>query len=173
MEKEVAAILRKKLGARVTRDKQSGAGTLKQDIRDWHSDTPFSIEAKDHKTLAVKQWMRQAIEAASFHQIPTLVFRSDDEILACVRFADLVNLAVEIRDLQVQLDDLRRPPAIDPPQLQPNQGVLIKLREQAQSKIDRGVKTDREGHITDGYGYCNQKGCKFNRSYKAPKARKT
>src|SRR3954467_8644600 len=109
LELEVAGILRKKLGARVTRDKQSGAGVSKQDIRDYYSDLPFSIECKDQETVQIKSWMRQAIDATSFHQVPTLVFRMDEEIIAAVRFSDLVDLAVEIADLRAELDDLRQP----------------------------------------------------------------
>ena len=109
LELQVAAILRKKLGARVMRDKQSGAGINKQDIRDYFQELPFSIECKDQETIQIKSWMRQAIDAASFHQVPTLVFRMDEEIIAAVRFADLVDLSVEIADLRAELDDLRKP----------------------------------------------------------------
>jgi Holliday junction resolvase len=108
-EQDVAAILRKKLGARVTRDRRSGAGTNRADISDYHQDLPFHIECKDHETIKIKDWMRQAISAASFSQVPTLVFRMDEEIIAAVRFSDLVNLALEIADLRAENTDLRSP----------------------------------------------------------------
>lgn len=185
LEREVSAILRKKLGARVMRDSRSGAGVNKQDIRDYYNDIPFSIECKDQETIKVKEWMRQAIDAASFTQVPTLVFRADEEILACVRFSDLVNLAVEIADQKAEIDDLRMPSdtlarlgaqeivkSINKQvvKLLPHSEVL---KQAAARKIERGVKTDANGHITDDYGYCNQKGCKFSRGYKPPKAKKS
>ena len=171
LELEVAGVLRKKLGARVARDKQSGAGVNKQDIRDYYQDVPFSIECKDHQTFKVKEWMRQAIEAASFNQVPTLVFRSDDEVLACIRFADLVNLAVEIRDLQAQLSDLRAPVVtVHAYDTEPNTlARLVDVGKAVAKATLRGSRTDPHGHITDDFGYCSQKGCKYSRGYKPPK----
>ena len=177
LELQVAAILRKKLGARVMRDKRSGAGTLKQDIRDFGGDIPFSIEVKDQATLKVKEWFRQAIAAASFHQVPTLVFCSDEEVLACVRFADLVNLEVEIRQLRAELADLRTPTT--EPTMQAYESLKrqlvpdVLIEPTVRARIQRGASTDANGHITDDFGYCNQKGCKYSRGYRAPKAKKS
>jgi Holliday junction resolvase len=173
LELEVAKILRSKLGARVTRDKQSGAGLHKQDIFDYGGDIPFSIEAKDQATLKVKEWFRQAVEASSFNQVPTLVFRSDQEILACVRFADLVNLAVEIKDLQAKLDDIRGPVQDVPASTTSHLEIDQLLDKPVKAKVEAGARTDREGHLVDQWGYCNIIGCKYNRSYRPPKAKRS
>lgn len=177
LELDVAATLRKKLGARVHRDSRSGAGTHKQDIRDYFQELPFSIECKDHETIKIKEWMRQAIDAASFHQIPTLVFRMDEEILATVRFSDLVNLAVEIADLKAEVADLREPVVASvhvagPVSPKSAEAIGQVIKAAANRSKQPGVKTDGNGHIADDYGYCNQKGCKYSRGYRAPKGKK-
>lgn len=176
-EQEVAAILRKKLGARVMRDSRSGAGSHhKTDIKDYFQDLPFDIECKDQENIKVKEWMRQAIDASSFSRIPTLVFRMDEEIIAGVRFTDLVNLALEIADLRAEVDDLRKP--IEKPFVPPKADSLIDsklgtdLHEATASKIDRGAKECRGGHIADDWGYCMQLTCKYSRGYKPPKVKK-
>ncbi|MDV7992107.1 hypothetical protein [Rhodococcus sp. IEGM 1374] len=110
LENHIAKTLQKKLGARVTRDKRSGAGShQKMDLNDYFQDTPFDIEAKNHKTVAIKEWMRQAKAGASMNRVPTVVFNADDDILACLPFDALVDLAVQIRDLTAELKDLRTP----------------------------------------------------------------
>lgn len=179
-EQEVAAIIRKKLGARVARDRRSGAGVNKSDLSDYYQELPFSIECKDQETIKVKEWMRQAIDAASFTQIPTLVFRADEEILATVRFEDLVNLAVEIADLRAEINDLRAPAVYT---IKPQPPVINIITEEVEvdekgepipksANIRPDIKLDKEGHITDQFGYCNQKGCKYSRGYKPPKGKK-
>ena len=183
LELEVAKILRKKLNARVLRDSRSGAGVNKQDIRDYYNDIPFSIECKDQETIKVKEWFRQAVDAASFTQVPTLVFRADEEILATVRFSDLVNLAVEIADQKAEIDDLRKPTEgytadhhyavhVDEDVKAKSAITMISGKLQEFARVKPAAKFDANGHITDDYGYCNQKGCKYSRGYKAPKAKK-
>lgn len=110
LEKEVAKTLRKKLGARVARDGKSGAGThQKMDITDYYQDTPLDIEVKNHATIKIKEWWRQAVSGSSPSRIPTVVFACDDETLATVRFDDLVDLIAETQQHRVEIKRLKEP----------------------------------------------------------------
>jgi hypothetical protein len=160
LEKQIASILRKKLGARVERDKRSGAGWNKSDISDWYREIPLFIEAKNQKTIKIKEFFKQAEQGASIGQAPTVVFNVDDEeLLACLRFEDLVNFLVEIRDYKDEIESLREPIIV---------GVDI-----AKGK-DKTVQTStcRNGHLSDEYGYCQILDCKFSRGYRASKKKK-
>ncbi|MDI9960683.1 MULTISPECIES: putative PDDEXK endonuclease [unclassified Rhodococcus (in: high G+C Gram-positive bacteria)] len=186
LEEHIAKTLRKKLGARVQRDKRSGAGShQKMDLTDWHMDTPFDIEAKNHKTIAIKKWMRQTKAGTSPGRIPTLVFDADDDVLACIPFDDLVNLAVQIRDLTAEIDDLRSPiPASRLTYLgdQNDHGskelVVVPNPSNALSELTKriaisGVATCRNGHIVSpGSNRCLDKHCAFSSTYKKPKVKK-
>jgi len=174
-ERKVASILRSKLGAKVERDRRSGAGINKSDISDYYREIPLHMEIKDQETLKVKEWFRQAEAAASFSQAPAVIFAMEEEVLACVRFTDLVNFLVEIADQKAEIDDLRKPieAVFNPPvKLKAGEEVLIKIPKTVEAKIERGGKTCRNGHLCDDYGYCMQKGCQYSRGYKRPKAKK-
>jgi len=165
LEEHIAKTLRKKLGARVQRDKRSGAGShQKMDLTDWHMDTPFDIEAKNHKTIAIKDWMRQAKAGASLNRIPTVVFNADDDVLACIPFDDLVNLAVQIQDLTAEITDLRTPTVLS---------VGEAVEKAVAIKQPTGVSTCRNGHITSpGSNKCLDKHCAFSSTYKKLKVKK-
>lgn len=168
-EREVAALLRKKLGVRVMRDSRSGAGIHKADIRDYYGELPVFIECKDQETLKVKEWMRQTQEGATFNQVPTLVFRMDTELIACLPFTDLVNFLLEIADLRAEVADLRLPVAnFVAPKIVPTE----KIGAAVEDKIERGGKLCKNGHIVDDWGYCLQPDCKFSRAYKPRKVKK-
>lgn len=161
LELKIAKTLRSKLGVKVARDKQSGAGINKSDISDYWREIPLFIEAKNHKTIKIKEFFKQAKAGASMGQIPTVVFNVDDEeVLACLPFDDLVNLLVEIQDYKKEVEMLRQP-------------VMVKFAPTIEGlKNARGfevLKQCRGGHISDEYGYCNQIDCKFSRGYKASK----
>lgn len=181
-ETEIAKILQKKLGARVIRDGRSGAGShQKNDIKDWHRDVPFDIECKDQEAIKIKEWMRQAEQAASFGRVPCMVFRMDGKAYATLPFDALVDLAVEIADLQAALDDMRNPThsTAKAKGLQRTRNAA-KTREAIEpdtmaavdKKRSQGANTDRNGHITDQWGYCATKGCQYSRGYKPPKGKK-
>ena len=171
-ELKVAKILRSKLGARVSRDRRSGAGINKSDISDYYQDIPLHLELKDQETIKVKEWFRQASDAASFAQAPAVVFAMEEEVLAVVRFSDLVNFVREIADLRAEIDDLRAPvvSAPAPPRISPTE--VPDLKPVVEHKINRGAITCRNGHIADQWGYCMQLDCKYSRGYKPPKAKK-
>lgn len=176
-EREVAALIRKKLKVHVQRDKQSGAGTNKSDIRDYYQEIPLSIEVKDQETLKVKEWMRQTIDAASFNQTPTLVFRMDTELMAVVPFSNLLDFLLEIAELRAENDDLRKPYVhIGTDKAKPASDKtvkhLVEVGKAVTKQLERGAKTCRNGHISDDYGYCNIIDCKFSRGYRTRKVRK-
>ena len=163
LEKRIAGLLKKKLGARVVRDGRSGAGShQKMDILDYFRETPFDIEAKNHKAISIKEWMRQAKAGASLGRIPTVVFQADEDVLACVPFDDLVNLAVEIKQLQDEIADLRRPVVL---------GAAHAV-EKAVSLKSGDVRTCRNGHIVSpGSNKCLDKKCQYSSTYKAKKVK--
>lgn len=174
-EREVASIIRKKLKIHVQRDKQSGAGINKADISDYYGELPLFIECKDQETIKVKEWMRQTIEGASFGQAPTLVFRMENELMACLPFNHLLNFLLELKELRADVNDLREP--IELPHTNKEQGSEITRINKTSAtlitqKIEHGAKTCRNGHISDDYGYCMQLNCKFSRGYKKPKEKK-
>ena len=164
LEKEIAKILRKKLGATVERDKRSGAGNInKSDLSDWYREIPLFVESKNQKIIKIKDWFRQAEGNASMGQAPTVVFAADNEILACLRFSDLVNFLAEIKDYQAIIADLRE---VTVEELNKEDGEIV------DTLISHHAKTCRNGHLSDAYGYCQQLTCKFSRSYRLPKKKR-
>jgi len=175
-EREVAALIRKKLKVHVQRDKQSGAGVNRSDIHDYYQEIPLAIECKDQETLKIKEWMRQTIDAASFNQTPTLVFRMETELMAVIPFSNLLDFLLEITELRAENDDLRQPIVhigIDKAKLGRDKTVthLVEVGKAVTKQIERGAKTCRNGHLSDDYGYCNIIDCKFSRGYKSKKVK--
>ena len=60
LENDIARLLRSKLGVKVARDKKSGAGINKSDINDYWREIPLFIEAKNQKTIKIKEFYKQA-----------------------------------------------------------------------------------------------------------------
>lgn len=167
LENYIAKTLRKKLGARVKRDGKSGAGShQKMDIVDYFQDTPFDIEAKNHKTLKIREWLKQATESnTNVSRIPTVVFEIEDMgTFAAVPFESLVDLAAEIQQQKAEIDLLRAPVV--------TQGS--ELAEKATAiKSSSNVSTCRAGHIVSpGSSKCLAKGCPYSSSYKAKKVKR-
>lgn len=67
-ELHVRKITNRLSGLDVKRDKQSGTGVHKQDIRDRYNELPIFIECKDQKTLKPKEWWRIADGESSVGQ---------------------------------------------------------------------------------------------------------
>ncbi len=194
LERKVAALLRKKLSARVQRDKRSGAGINKSDINDYYGEIPLHIEIKNQETLKPKEWFRQAEGGSSRGQAPTVVFSMDEEVMAMLRFSDLVNLIVEIKDQKAEIEELRAPEF--KPDLEVSnktdikKGDKIRLTGFAEEDIDvevldtkklgnkiglklkGGANSCRNDHLSDEHGYCNIKDCKYSRGYRPPKAKR-
>lgn len=157
LENEVAKLMRKKLGARITRDKRSGAGShQKMDLSDYYQDTPLDIECKNHKTIKIKEWWRQVVAGASFSRIPTVVFKSDEEVLATLRLSDLLDLLAETQQHRVEIKKLRAPivkistgEVVDPDNIKP-------------SESRSSWKECRSGNIiSPGEKKCLVKGCQY------------
>lgn len=177
-EQKVAAMVRRKADGAAKRDSRSGANWHRRS--DIFTNLPLHIEAKDHDTLKPKEWFREASSAASFNQTPVVVFHSDEEVMAMLRFDDLLNLFVEIADLKAEVEDLstRTDNEIYGEVLKRNSEAMLagqgiaKTAEEVKQQIEqlppRPIKrTCPEGHFVDEYGKCIFKGCKFSRGYKA------
>jgi hypothetical protein len=171
LELDIAKLITKKTGTLAKRDSRSGAN--------WHrpadifTSLPVHIEAKDHETIKIKEWYRQADAAASFNQIPTVVFRMDSDIMATMRFTDMLDLLVEIADLKAEVVDLRRPVKETIKVIRhtiPDE----ELQEMVENKkIERDYRECRDGHLlAPGSSKCSQKGCRFSAGYKPKKEKK-
>jgi len=168
LENEVAKLLQKKLGARVSRDKRSGAGShQKMDLSDFYQDTPLDIECKNHKTIKIKEWWRQALSGASFSRIPTVVFRTDDEVLATLRFSDLVDLIAETQQHRVEIKKLRAPI------IKVSTGEVVDPEHIMPSASRSSWSECRGGNIVSpGATKCLVKGCQYCSNKKVKKEKK-
>lgn len=178
LERQVASLIRKKLGARVVRDSRSGAGTNRSDISDYYQDIPLHLEIKNQETIKIKEWFRQADQVSNFNLAPAVVFQADNELLVTLRFSDLLQFVAEIADQKAEIDDLRSPTSeiVLSPRTEKRNVKLGEIvdyvAKEATKKIKRGAKTCRNGHISDEYGYCQQLDCKYSRGYRPPKAKR-
>lgn len=178
-EQRVASMLRKKLGAKVVRDRRSGAGTNRSDISDYYQEIPLHLEIKDQENVKIKEWFKQADDASSFMQAPTVIFAKDEEILACLRFSDLLNFLIEIADQKAEIDDLRAPIPAPNATIGDAQDGKVSHISAGKPMIERQIKERmakltycKGGHLADLYGYCMILDCKFSRGYKKPKGKK-
>ena len=162
LENYVAKLLRKKLGARVERDKRSGAGShQKMDISNFYGDIPLSIEVKNHKTIAIREWWKQAKSGSSIREIPTVVFQADDDVLAVLKFDDLVNFISEIQTDEAMITMLRKPIEVSG------------LDRAVASTAEKGMKSCRNSHLlSEGMTQCFSKGCPYSAGYRAKKVKK-
>lgn len=161
-------------GFKVTRDRRSGAGgTNKSDMAEWDNGSRLAVEAKDQKTLKVKEWARQASAAASFGQVPTVVFHDDELVLAVVPFNDLLDMAAENMQLRDQLDELQRPTPVEPTGFIDVDAALKKLNDATAKAVARGERTCKNGHVVDEDRKCLAKGCPYSRGYKVKREKRT
>lgn len=171
-EKKIAKILRQKLGVKVERDKRSGAGHNKQDISDWMNELPIKLELKDQKTIKVREWMRQAVNATVAGQVPVMAFATDDETLACIRFSDLLDFLVEIRDQKAEIALLRRPVHVIDEAEMTDLSIMSDETLEVGGKVKKSHYECRGGHVSDKYGYCQQLTCGYSRGYKIKKGKR-
>jgi hypothetical protein len=128
--------------------------------------------------VRIKDWMEQAEASSSFHQTAVVAFRIDDKDYAALNFEDLLNLFVQIAQQQAEIDDLRAPVeaiVVKPAKAAENarhEAVALSQKAIKNKKATSTVKFDKNGHIVDDFGYCMQKGCKYNRNYRPPKVKK-
>jgi Holliday junction resolvase len=168
LEKQVAKLLQKKLGARVSRDKRSGAGThQKMDLNDYFQDTPLDIECKNHKTIKIREWWKQTVSGASFSRIPTLVFQADDEVLATVRFSDLVDLVAETQQHRTEIKRLKEPV------LMTGSGTVVDPADIKPGAIRSTWSECRGGNmVSPGEKKCLVKNCTYCSNKKVKKEKK-
>lgn len=163
LEKQVAKLINKKLGIKVTRDPRSGAGDgNKSDILDWLNQTRMHFEIKNHKTINIKEWFRQADSAASTGQTPTVVFRLNDQtILACLPVDHLLDLIAEKDQYHYENEQLKAPIETK---------SLSDLTQIIDQKIESGARTCRNGHLlAPDTQYCLDKKCPYSRGHQFKK----
>lgn len=181
-ELKVAALIRRKLGARVMRDRRSGAGINRSDMSDYYNDIPLHIEVKDQQTVKIKEWYEQACAASSFARTPVVVYHDDDLIMCALEFSNLLNFILEIADQKAEIDDLRTPTFTQP--AKPTGLTVDDAINGRVASVKAGVAVPavndvpktvycREGHLADEYGYCMQLSCKYSRGYRKPKSKKS
>lgn len=93
----------------------------------------------------------------------------EEEVLALVRFSDLVDFLVEAKDANATIADLRRP-VID----QISSVVSLSPTQiENLAASTSGSRVCRNGHLlADGQSKCFSKGCPFSAGYKAKKIKK-
>lgn len=172
-ELKVQKLTSKILHLETKRDSRSGAGLHKQDIRDRYDLLPVFIECKDHETIKPKAWWREADAKSSFGQAPIVVFPDEEEVLCVMRYTDLLQFIKEIADWKETAEDYRTAPALDYKPAPVNvKKAADNLKPVVETKISRGAKVCKNGHIVDDYGYCMQKGCPYSRGYVKKKVKK-
>lgn len=175
-ELHVSKLVRRKADKGSMRNRASHTnGTRRADI---FTNLPIHIEAKHHESVRIKEWMAQAEAAKSFSQTAVVAFRIDEMDYACLNLNDLLDLFVQIADQQLEIEDLRAP--VEHVVMKPAKAAEI-ARHEATALANKAVQTkkatstvkyDKNGHIVDDFGYCMQKRCKYNRTYKPPKAKR-
>jgi hypothetical protein len=172
-ELHIAKLVRKKADKGSMRNR--GSHTASTHDADVFTNLPIHIEAKHHENVRIKDWVEQAEAASNFHETAVVAFRIDDKDYAVLNFEDMLNLFVQIAQMQAEIDDLRAP--VEPTVMKPAKAAEI-ARHEATALANKAVETKKtsapvrfckNGHIVDSYGYCMQKGCKYNRTYKPPK----
>lgn len=184
-ERHIQKITSKMLNLEVKRDSRSGAGLHKADVRDRYNQLPIFIECKHHKTIKLKEWWKDADGKSSHGQAPVVVFpyetKAGIEDLACIRYSDLLQLIAEAMDWKETADFLRKPDTIDSSNIESDDTSKTVSGEPIKEAMDfsqkaasqkQNLKNCRNGHISDDYGYCQIKDCKYRRGYKPPKNKK-
>lgn len=170
-EQQVASMIRKKADHMAKRNAGSHANWHRRS--DVFTELPIHVECKDQETIKIKEWFRQADDASSFNQVPTVVFQADENVLCTLKFNDLLDLFVQVADLQAENEDLRQPlvqsAVLETASTSTVQNTSAEIAPVVEKKIERGNTTCRAGHLADLWGYCQQKDCKFSRGYKPPK----
>lgn len=183
-EREVASVIRRKIDPTAKRDSKSGA--LDHRKSDIFTELPISIECKDHETIKIREFFRQAKAGAHQNEMPAAVFPIDNQIVATVPFDMLIDLFVEIKDLRAEVDHLREPvqyvPIDDkPPKCRPamqfkpldkSEGEEQAMKATQRKVAAQGVKTCPNGHIISDGRRCMWKGCKYSSTFNAKKVKK-
>lgn len=167
-EDKVARLIRAKIDKSAKRNAGSHANWQRRS--DIYTQLPLHIEAKDQETIKIKEWFRQADDAAGM-KTPVVVYHDDENIMAALRFNDLLDFIAEIADLKFEIEGLRIPPMqTSQPLTKPG---IAKTADDTKKQLEhiRPIKVYycTAGHIANEFNRCLTKGCKFNVSYKPPK----
>jgi hypothetical protein len=176
-EQHIAKLVRRKADKGSMRNRSSHVkdGARRSDV---FTDLPIHIECKHHENVRIKDWMEQAEAASNFHETAVVAFRIDEKDYAALNFEDLLNLFIQITDQQAEISDLRAPVesiVVKPAkaaEIVRHEAVALSQKAIDTKKVTSTVKFCKNGHIVDSYGYCMQKGCKYNRTYKPPKVKR-
>lgn len=187
-ERDVASVIRRKIDPTAKRDSKSGA--LDHRKSDIFTELPISIECKDHETIKIREFFRQAKAGAHVGEMPAAVFPIDNQIVATVPFDALIDLFVEIKDLLAEIDHLREPVQYVPLEqphdvphancrsvithkpVDASEGVKLANDATAKKVASGGVKTCPNGHIISDGRRCMWKGCKYSSTFNAKKVKK-
>lgn len=156
-EMAVAKVSRGALDKAAKRNTSSHRGVRRSDI---YNELGLHIEAKDQANIKLKEWYKQARSAAALGKTPIVVWNMEGEMMATLRYSDLLNFLVEIADLEAKNQDLHKGWAVNPAD-EPDTFVDVD-----------DMRVCRAGHLADTFGYCLQRDCKFSRTYKVKKERK-
>lgn len=176
-EMEVAKAIRRKAGDKgAMRNKGSHANWNRRS--DIFTNLPIHVEAKHHENIRPKEWFSQADAARSFNEVPVVAFNMDGEIMAMLRFDDLLNLYAEIADYRAEIEDLRAPVEVPAEPIIRKRVTATQTREEAEklakAATARKVATEpmkmcKNGHIVSNGGKCMWKGCKYGIAAGKPK----
>ena len=172
-ELDVAAMVRKKADQAAKRNKGSHANWHRRS--DIFTNLPIHIEAKDHETIKVKEWYRQAEGAAAAFETPVVVFRADEKILCMLSFDELLNLYIELTDLKLQVTEPSGyTGAMVGIPIDPENDTISKegMVFQSDKFIQFRGSACKNGHVADEYGKCLTKGCPHSRGFKRKKEKK-
>ncbi len=179
----VASLIRRKIDKHAQRNKGSHANWHRRS--DVYTELPIHLECKDHESIRIKEWFTQAADSC-MGKIPVVAWQMEQEVLATLRFDDLLNLFVEIADMKEEIKDLKKPiagiekkiveihgPFGDSTILSDDpEGLAAKVRPVfTDGTLKREVKICKNGHIcVPGRENCQTKGCQYSSTYIKPKA---
>lgn len=176
-EMKVAKMIRRKSGDKgAMRNKGSHANWNRRS--DVFTNLPIHVEAKHHSNIRIKEWIEQAEAAKSFNETAVVAFDVEGEVMACLKFDELLNLFRQIADQQLEIEDLRAPVEMPAEPIIRKRVSATQAREEAEklAKAATARKTAAEpmkmcknGHIVTTGGKCMWKGCKYGIAAGKPK----
>lgn len=155
-EERIAKTIRKILKIDIKRDGRSGAGVNKSDLMDWYLAFPFHVELKDHESISVKEWYRQAKQHGTAQRPAAMFFAMGEDNLAVLSVEELLHLIKRTWDLETEIAELRKPVN------------RFETNEEGQT-VDVSASECRNGHIIASGGKCLQPDCPFSHGYRPPK----
>ena len=176
-EMKVAKMIRRKSGDKgAMRNKGSHANWNRRS--DVFTNLPIHVEAKHHSNIRIKEWIEQAEAAKSFNETAVFAFDVEGEVMACLKFDELLNLFRQIADQQLEIEDLRAPVEMPAEPIIRKRVSATQAREEgeklakaatARKTATEPMKMCKNGHIVTTGGKCMWKGCKYGIAAGKPK----